>query len=310
MLVLGHEHSGWCESPLDIHERILDEYLERRSGELGISETITPFVITELKRRLEEGKAFSSAKPRGKGSNVKRRDIKNLQSSSKFRASQRQHARVSGKRLEKEVKDFAKHIEKQIKYYQNEELSFTRLDSRCSIALKATVEEVFKLGMRSVGLVKAAGSSYDLTDNEKKWLKSYVREEMKYFRKFLRQVRDKPGRKDIKRRVGLYASSLKSVYEAGRVLSVGPEVLIYWTLESSNPCPDCILLSKHNPYTPSSLPTTPKAGATRCLSHCYCTLRIEKASAYQVRKAREKHRKPNWLLKKIKDQRKKKLAST
>jgi len=318
MLFLGHEHSGWCEHTLDHKEHVLEQYIERRAGELGLSETITPYVIQELKRRLEfkhnlrsigsleESKAFSSAKPRGKGSNTKRRDIRNLQGGSRFKSSQRQHARIAGKRLEKEVKDFAKHIEKQVQLYQQEYLSFTRLGTRCSIAFKSTVEEVFKLGMKAVGLVKPAGSSYDLTDNEKKWIKSYIREEMKYFNKFLRQIRDKPGRKDVKRRIGLYASSLKSVYEAGRLMSTGPEVLIYWTLESSNPCPDCILLSKYNPYTPDTLPCTPKSGSTRCLSHCYCKLRIDKATPYQVRKAREKHRKPSWLLKKIRDQRKKK----
>ena len=61
MLILGHEHSGWHEDTVESHELILEAYLERRAGELGISETITPFVVAELKRRLDETKSFSSA---------------------------------------------------------------------------------------------------------------------------------------------------------------------------------------------------------------------------------------------------------
>lgn len=309
MLVLGHEHGDWFEDTLEYHESVLEQYVTRRAYEFGLNETVTPYVIEELKKRLsiEETKSLATAKRGGKGSGVKRRDIKSRQAGTRFKSSQRQHARVAGKRLQKEVEKLAEHLQKQIALYQAGELSFNRLETRASIAFKFTVETVFKLGMKAVGLVKPAGSEYGLTDNEKKWIKSYIREELGYFKKFLKQIKNNPNRKDVERRTGLYAAAMNSVYEAGRVLSVGPNVIIVWTLESNNPCPDCILIHKHNPYTPDTLPTTPKAGQTRCKSYCYCTLKITTATPKEVRKVRQSHRNPNWLLKKIRDNQKKKV---
>lgn len=309
MIVLGHEHGDWCERTVEDHESVLEEYVTRRAFEFGLSETVTPYVLQELKKRfsIEETKALSTAKKGGKGSGTKKQDIKTRQAGTRFRSSQRQHSRTAGKRLEKEVADLAEHLQKQIALFQNDEISFSRLETRASIAFKTTVEKAFKLGMKAVGLVKPAGSEYDLTANEKKWIKSYINEELGYFKKFLRQIRNNPNRKDVKRRLGLYAAAMKSVYEAGRVLSVGPNVLITWTLESNNPCPDCVLIHKYNPYTPDTLPCTPKSGQTRCKSWCYCTLKITTATAAEVKKVRAKHRNPNWLLQKIRDQQKKKV---
>jgi len=39
-------------------------------------------------------------------------------------------------------------------------------------------------------------------------------------------------------------------------------------------CPDCIEMSMGSPYRPDTLPTTPGAGDTKCLSNCQCNLRI------------------------------------
>lgn len=309
MLILGHEHGDWDEGSTVDYESVLEHYVERRVGELGASETVTPLVLAELQRRLlVEGKALATVQRGGKGSGKKRQVIKAKQTGPRFKSSQRQHARTASKKLDSEVDELASFLQKQIAKYQQDELTYKRLETRCSIAFKTTVEKVFKLGMKAVGLVKPAGSPYDLTANEKKWIDSYLREELGYFRKFLKQIRDRPSRKDIERRTELYASALRSVYEAGRVLSVGPNVIITWNLESRNPCPDCKLIHKHNPYTPDTLPTTPKAGQTRCKAHCYCTLKITTATPSQVRRVRNKHKKsPSWLLKKIKDQQKKKI---
>lgn len=307
MIVLGHEHGDWHETVLSEHEAMLEHYIERRAGELGVSETVTPYVLTELRKRFGEAKALATAKPKGKGAGKKQQDIRAKQAGPRFRSSQRQHARAAGKRLDAEVGKLSKFLQKQVASYQRGDLNYKRLEARTSIAFKSTVEDIFKLGMKAVGLVKPAGSQYDLTSNEKKWIKSYLDEELGYFRKFLKQIKDRPGRRDIEKRTELYASAMRSVYEAGRVLSVGPDVLITWKLESKNPCPDCKLLHKHNPYTVDTLPTTPKAGQTRCKAYCYCTLEIKTAQPSQVRKARQRHRQPSWLLKKIKDQQKKKI---
>jgi hypothetical protein len=290
---------------------MLEQYINRRAGELGVAETVTPYVLEELKRQqreLEEAKALATAGRGGKGSGRKRQDIRTLQTGSTFRLAQRQHARAAGKKLDVEVKKLADHLQKQIRAYQNEKISFKRLETRTSIAFKSTIETIFKLGMKAVGLVKPTGSAYDLTASERKWIKSYLDEELGYFKRFLKQLKGKESknRRDIQRRTELYANALKSVYEAGRVLSVGPNVLVTWKLESKNPCPDCKLIHRYNPYTPDTLPTTPKAGQTRCRAYCYCTLEIKTATPSAVKRVRKRHRSANWLLRKIRDQQKRK----
>jgi hypothetical protein len=310
MLILGHEHGDYREThdPLLEHEAVLEHYVERRCGELGVDESITPYVLEELKKQqLLEAKALGTAKRGGKGAGKKRADVKSTQAGRRFRSSQRQHARSASKRLDKEVQKLQDHLKKQVRSFQNDDISFRRLEARSSIAFKSTVEAIFKLGVKAVGLVKPTGAAYGLTANEKKWIQSYLKEELGYFRKFLRQIRNNKSRRDVDRRTGLYANAMRSVYEAGRVLSVGPDVLIYWVIESSNPCDDCQLLQKHSPYTVDSLPTTPKAGQTRCRAICYCSLRIDTASPSKVKKVRQKQKKPSWLLRKIKNQQKKRV---
>lgn len=285
-----------------LHEETLEALVKRRCRELGVCDSITPHVLSELQRReLDEGKAFSTAGRGGKGSGKKRADIRTVQSGRRFRSSQRQHSRSAGKALDKEVKELAKHLIGQITDYQDGKLSYRRLEARASIAFKGTIETVFRLGAKAVGLTRPSGALHDPTPSETKWLKSYVSEELGYFKKFLRDIRRGQSEKQIKRRVESYANALRSVYESGRVLGVGPHVLIYWVLDKDqNNCPDCIELSKHNPYTVDTLPTTPKGGQTRCRAYCYCTLRIDQATPAQVKKSRKGHKSSQWLISRIK----------
>ena len=149
--------------------------------------------------------------------------------------------------------------------------------------------------------MRPTGALYDPTPAEQKWLKSYVDEELGYFKKFLRDIRRGQSDAQVKRRVNAYANALRSVYESGRVLGVGPHVLITWVVDKAKEnCPDCVEIARHNPFTPDTLPTTPKGGQTRCRANCYCTLRIDKATPTQVQRVRKAHKSAAWLLNKIK----------
>lgn len=258
----------------------------------------------EINWSLEESKAIPADVDAGKGSGAKRADIKTAQTATRFKSAQRSHARQAGKLVDREIKELTNHLINQIEQFRQGELSFNRLERRTSIAFKATLERIFKLGMKSVGLVRPTGSLYALTAAEQKWLKSYLDEELGYFRKFLQQIRRGRTSKEIERRTNAYAEAMRSIFEAGRVLSVGPNVLIYWVLESRDPCPDCRLIAKHNPYTPDTLPTTPKGGQTRCRANCYCTLRITTAPPKEVARIRKLRKSKEWLLRRIKDQQK------
>jgi hypothetical protein len=277
----------------------LEEVVRERCAVFGVSDTIVPHVLAEL-RRLAESKAVATA---AGPTSTKQQTIRDLQKQRRFKASQRGHARAASKALDKEVESLYKHLLTQLNKVKAGDISLRRAQARASIAFKETVKRAFQLGMKSVGLVKATGQLYDLDKNENKWVASYFNEEFGYFKKFLRQAKTQSD-KQLKYRAGLYAAAMRSVYESARVLTVGPNVVITWVLQSDAPCDDCKLIARYNPYTPDTLPTTPKAGQTRCRGNCYCELRIDQVSAADVRRAKRKHLSAKTVLRKIKQQQK------
>jgi hypothetical protein len=256
---------------------------------------------------LLESKSLISASPYGRLK--KDADYKRAISKKRFKSSRRLHAKNAKELLEKELKSFNKLVVGNIKSYLSNKISFNRLKPTISLIFKGAVSKIFQLGTKSAGLVKANGSLYDLTLNDKKWIASYVKEELKYFSEFLKKVKTKNiSFKEIKRRTGNYAESMKSVFESAHLMTIGKDTIIYWTLESDNPCPDCRELARNNPYTADTLPTTPKAGDTICHHYCYCTLRTEEVDISVVRQIRRTKTKAftRGLLKRLKQQTRKK----
>jgi hypothetical protein len=260
-----------------------------------------------LENLIEESKSLISASPYGR---IKKdADFKKARSKKNFKSSRRLRAKKAKVSLEKELKSFLSLMRKNIRSYMMDKLSFSRLKSKSSIIFKETVSKIFQLGTQSAGLIKANGSLYDLTLKDREWVKSYVREESKHFNKFLSKVRTKNiSFKEINRRTKNYSESLRSVFESSHMMTIGKDTVIYWTLESDDPCVDCRELARNNPYTADTLPTTPKAGDTICHNHCYCTLRTEEVDVSVVRQIRRTKTKAftRGLLKRLKQQTRKK----
>ncbi len=87
----------------------------------------------------------------------------------------------------------------------------------------------------------------------------------------------------IRRRMTAYADTLKHAYYAGRVKGTPKGMVIDWISPlDRHTCKGCRYMSEHSPWTRDSLPTTPRAGDTRCLSNCRCRLvmREVKREAY------------------------------
>lgn len=276
--------------------------VEQRVAELGLSQSIVPFVLKEL-HSMQESKAVGSAK--GKLDPSKQAAIQTAQRGTRFVSSVRAHARQARKQLDAVVSSFEKSVISEIKRYHSKKIEYPKLKTRTTLMLKGASEQAFQLGVKSAGIVTPTGSLYKLTSHEKKWLDSYLKEEVGHWNKFLDAVRKGQSDRKTLQRVKRYAEAIRSVFESGRVLSVGPDVIIHWVLESGNPCPDCKTLHRYSPYTADSLPTTPKAGQTRCLSNCYCTLRIVKSSPKEVDRVRKRVKKASWIIKKINQARKK-----
>ena len=77
----------------------------------------------------------------------------------------------------------------------------------------------------------------------------------------------------IRRRMMAYADTLKHVYYAGRVKGTPKGMVIDWISPlDRHTCKGCRYMAEHSPWTRDSIPTTPRAGDTRCLSNCRCRL--------------------------------------
>jgi len=72
----------------------------------------------------------------------------------------------------------------------------------------------------------------------------------------------------------MYGDALDSQFWNGYVAGIPDGVDIYWKLGTpkTEHCPDCLDIAAGSPYTKETLPTTPGAGHTRCLTRCYCSL--------------------------------------
>ena len=83
----------------------------------------------------------------------------------------------------------------------------------------------------------------------------------------------------LEKRVSMYAQTLDGIEGNAWVEDQGDRVVIDWVLGVAEHCPDCLILAANSPYTKLSLPTTPRAGSTKCLSNCRCSLRRKRSLA-------------------------------
>lgn len=159
--------------------------------------------------------------------------------------------------------------------------------------------QAFMLGYESSGL----SDFIEVDKEELKWVDSALREETKYLLKFLQDVATSQGKMDYLKRWEMYVNTLDHVYWGGRMVVVPEGFVIDWVLMPAEHCEGCILLAKNSPYTRDTLPTTPRAGATPCLSNCKCRLRIREPKDLIEYKAAKNKSKASLLLrlKRIKD---------
>ncbi len=92
-----------------------------------------------------------------------------------------------------------------------------------------------------------------------------------------RKEEEKPSEVYNQWRGGLYARSLRSMQQRGILSGADPDDVIQWHLNPmADHCPDCIPIAAGSPYTLETLPTTPAAGDTQCLTNCQCYLTIQR----------------------------------
>lgn len=199
--------------------------------------------------------------------------------------------------------------------------------------LRIAYFEAFDLGLKSSGV---KGYRADRAATDTRWIESAWKQEMIYFSRFLKEIEasfvpetwgtDKvkelpdgrpnphygkhrllvPARRTdrtssiIHRRLAAYAESVKHIYYAGRVMGTPNGMVIHWICPlDRRTCNGCRFLSDHSPFTKDTIPTTPRAGDTRCLNNCRCRLVIAEVSAEKFRAIRQKHKSLRWYRDKL-----------
>lgn len=169
-------------------------------------------------------------------------------------------------------KNFGGELQKHLNKLMDGKYSKKQFQHHVRKEFKKAYYRAFELGTESTGInldyVKLPKSDYA-------WLDRARSGEYKYLDKFIDDVINGDGTMDYSKRMSMYQDTLDSLFDAGRVDAMPSEgTTIYWILSAEESCPDCLELASDSPYIPNELPSTPRAGDTRCLSNCQCTLRI------------------------------------
>lgn len=155
-----------------------------------------------------------------------------------------------------------------------------QLSNELEGVLKKAYFDTYLLGIRGSGLITVS----DLDAEDRRWIDTAWKNEKKYLDKFVQDVVNRRDRMAIDKRARMYGNTLDAIYDAARVSGVDPWVLIYWIQDKkAENCIDCEDIARYSPFTKRTLPTTPGAGETRCLSNCKCFLRIVKSTPEKVR---------------------------
>jgi hypothetical protein len=178
-------------------------------------------------------------------------------------------------------------LQRAIGKYQKSELDEKEFRKDVTKTMRMAWRDVFLAGLRAGG-AKGEGSGKNkvmvkLDVGDDKWLKSAVQHEMRFLNGFINAVVNETYVMPLNRRVGMYLSALNSFYESARVIALPANVAIWWKgPDDKVTCPSCRYMFEHSPYTKLTLPTTPRSGATICLTNCRDHLFIRRVSPEQA----------------------------
>lgn len=151
--------------------------------------------------------------------------------------------------------------------------------------MKVAWRDSFLAGVRASGVpgTSTAGSQFKFESVDGAWLKTAMTHEMRYLNKFIEAIIEDTSTMAVSRRLGMYVDSLSSFYDSARVIGLPKNTLLYWTGPGDkNTCLGCKYMFENSPFTKYTLPTTPRAGATQCLTNCRDRLLVRIAPLEEV----------------------------
>jgi hypothetical protein len=159
--------------------------------------------------------------------------------------------------------------------------------------MKTGWRDAFLAGIRaagvpgeSVGVGKSVVPS--LSPADEAWLRSAMAHEMSFLNGFLDTIIEDDLKMPLIRRTKMYVDALKSFYESARVIGLPANVVLWWVGKNDGAtCPGCRYMFEHNPYSKFTLPTTPRAGLTPCLTNCRDRLLVRRVESGEVQAVEE-----------------------
>jgi hypothetical protein len=207
----------------------------------------------------------------------------------KFAAARKVGADVGRRKLKQVQARVKKKFVNLIKLWDEGEINEPKFRKEATRVMKTAWRDVFLAGVRAGGTApppykRPKGSPLvTLLPGDDKWLKSAMKHEMQFLNAFLRAIIDDTGVMPYERRVGMYVDALSSFFDSARVISLPNNSVIHWSGPRDKvTCASCEFLFRNNPYATATLPTTPRAGMTICLTNCRDWLYIRRVDPAQA----------------------------
>lgn len=136
--------------------------------------------------------------------------------------------------------------------------------------LTRTLARMQRFGVEAAGL---PGFRHDALIDD---LAFFIEGELEFVRLFIRDTA-REAKMPLQNRADLYGGSAEAMFWRAWTNVMPSGARIWWRLGVAEHCSDCLLLSSRSPFSlpgtePNPLPTTPRSGATRCLTNCRCQL--------------------------------------
>jgi len=149
------------------------------------------------------------------------------------------------------------------------------------VAVQRSIDEFKEIcrkayeGAYDAGIMRAGSpmvQNAELSDLTSRAIDEMVNKEAEFFAK---RLSEKTVSTDIMSTIAeRYGASAKAVFWNGLISGSTNDQQFRWQLGSvlTEHCDDCLELAANSPYTKDTLPTVPRAGDTKCLWRCKCSL--------------------------------------
>jgi len=178
-------------------------------------------------------------------------------------------------------KSVASRLQSLVKDAWDLRISIPQFRTKARSVLRKAYQDAFYLGGQAAG--NPFFKDKALTSLERSMLGRAFKAESRFLDRLIDDLRVKKQSLEVfKRRMKGYASSVETQFWNGFITGSPDDALFYWSLgipAKGGNCPDCVELNALSPFRKRDLPTTPRAGDTRCLFNCTCTLQLVKEAS-------------------------------